>query len=72
MSITRRAPVLPEPADLHVRITPMRRRHLRSVLRIEDQVYPRPWSIAVFHESTYDVAGCSWTRGSSQITNPNT
>jgi hypothetical protein len=25
-------------------ITPMRRRHLRGVLRIEQQVYPRPWS----------------------------
>jgi ribosomal-protein-alanine N-acetyltransferase len=49
MSITRRALVLPEPADLHVRIMPMKRRHLRAVLRIEDQVYPRPWSLAVFH-----------------------
>jgi ribosomal-protein-alanine N-acetyltransferase len=49
MSITRRALVLPEPADLHVVIAPMKRRHLRSVLRIEDQVYPRPWSLAVFH-----------------------
>ena len=49
MSITRRALVLPEPAEMHVKIVPMRRRHLRSVLRIEDQVYPRPWSIAVFH-----------------------
>jgi ribosomal-protein-alanine N-acetyltransferase len=26
----------------------MRRRHLRSVLRIEAQVYPRPWSLALF------------------------
>jgi ribosomal-protein-alanine N-acetyltransferase len=49
MSITRRALVLPEPADMHVRIMPMKRRHLRAVLRIEDQVYPRPWSLAVFH-----------------------
>ena len=49
MSITRRALVLPEPAEMHVKIVPMRRRHLRSVLRIEDQVYPRPWSLAVFH-----------------------
>src|SRR5205823_12179411 len=30
--------------DLEVHIVPMRRRHLRSVLRIESQVYPRPWS----------------------------
>ena len=27
---------------------PMRRRHLRSVLRIEQQVYPRPWSSSLF------------------------
>jgi ribosomal-protein-alanine N-acetyltransferase len=27
----------------------MRRRHIRSVLRIEQQVYPRPWSAALFH-----------------------
>jgi ribosomal-protein-alanine N-acetyltransferase len=26
----------------------MRRRHLRSVLRIESQVYPRPWSLPLF------------------------
>ena len=26
----------------------MRRRHLRSVLRIEAQVYPRPWSLRLF------------------------
>jgi ribosomal-protein-alanine N-acetyltransferase len=26
----------------------MRRRHLRSVLRIEEQVYPRPWSSSLF------------------------
>jgi [ribosomal protein S18]-alanine N-acetyltransferase len=33
---------------LHVQLVPMRRRHLRSVLRIEAQVYPRPWSLALF------------------------
>lgn len=33
---------------LEVRITTMRRRHLRSVLRIENQVYPRPWSLGLF------------------------
>ena len=49
MSITRRALVLPDPADLHVRIAPMKRRHLRPVMRIEQQVYPRPWSLGVFH-----------------------
>jgi len=38
----------PEQAPLDVRITPMRRRHLRAVLRIEAQVYPRPWSMSLF------------------------
>lgn len=42
----------PEPAvpdgDLQVQLVPMRRRHLRSVLRIEGQVYPRPWSLSLF------------------------
>jgi ribosomal-protein-alanine N-acetyltransferase len=33
---------------LHVTIMPMRRRHLRSVLKIEAQVYPRPWSLGLF------------------------
>src|SRR4051794_33117897 len=35
-------------ADVHVTLVPMRRRHLRSVLRIEAQVYPRPWSLSLF------------------------
>ena len=29
-------------------VAPMRRRHLRAVLRIEAQVYPRPWSLRLF------------------------
>ena len=33
---------------LEVEITPMRRRHLPSVLRIEGKVYPRPWSAGLF------------------------
>jgi ribosomal-protein-alanine N-acetyltransferase len=33
---------------LTVQILPMRRRHLRSVLRIEEKVYPRPWSHSLF------------------------
>jgi ribosomal-protein-alanine N-acetyltransferase len=33
---------------LEVHLVPMRRRHLRSVLRIEAQVYPRPWSLSLF------------------------
>ena len=39
---------LPQPDELDVTISPMRRRHLRSVLRIEQQVYPRPWSMGLF------------------------
>jgi ribosomal-protein-alanine N-acetyltransferase len=34
--------------DLVVVVTPMRRRHLRGVLRIEHQVYPRPWSVGLY------------------------
>jgi ribosomal-protein-alanine N-acetyltransferase len=37
-----------DPNSLEVRITTMRRRHLRGVLRIENQVYPRPWSLGLF------------------------
>jgi ribosomal-protein-alanine N-acetyltransferase len=29
-------------------LTPMRRRHLPAVLRIEGKVYPRPWSAGLF------------------------
>jgi ribosomal-protein-alanine N-acetyltransferase len=35
-------------AELEVHLVPLRRRHLRSVLRIEAQVYPRPWSLPLF------------------------
>jgi ribosomal-protein-alanine N-acetyltransferase len=35
-----------EPLD--VQILPMRRRHLRTVLRIETEVYPRPWTMNLF------------------------
>ncbi len=34
--------------ELDVRVLPMRRRHLRSVLRVENQVCPRPWTLALF------------------------
>lgn len=37
-----------DPHDVVVHLVPMRRRHLRSVLRIEAQVYPRPWTIGLF------------------------
>jgi ribosomal-protein-alanine N-acetyltransferase len=31
-----------------VQLVPMRRRHVRSVLKIEQQVYPRPWTHSLF------------------------
>jgi [ribosomal protein S18]-alanine N-acetyltransferase len=34
--------------DQPVQLVRMRRRHLRSVLRIEGQVYPRPWSLTLY------------------------
>ncbi len=43
-----RTEIVPDPGDLEVVIGPMRRRHLRGVLRIEQQVYPRPWSMGLF------------------------
>lgn len=47
-----------------VRIAPMRRRHLRAVLRTEAQVYPRPWTLGLYlgelalpeHQRIYLVA----------------
>lgn len=39
---------IPRPDDPEVTISRMRRRHLRSVLRIEQKVYPRPWSLGLF------------------------
>src|SRR2546423_9424006 len=36
----------PGPADLEV--GRMRRRHLKGILAIERQVYPRPWSASLF------------------------
>src|SRR5437868_6096703 len=33
---------------IEVQITSMRRRHLRSVLRIEAQAYPTPWTHGLF------------------------
>ncbi len=40
------AELKPESVDVH--LTPMRRRHLRTVLRIETEVYPRPWTMNLF------------------------
>jgi [ribosomal protein S18]-alanine N-acetyltransferase len=41
----------PDPAVLV--IEPMRKRHLRQVLAIEERAYPKPWSRSVF-ESELD------------------
>ncbi len=48
---------------LVVHIDEMKRRHLRAVLHIEAQVYPRPWSLGLFmselamrHSRSYTVA----------------
>ena len=46
MSAVRVAEPRTEPFE--VSISPMRRRHLRAVLRIEALVYPRPWSLGLF------------------------
>lgn len=40
--------VAPELHVTGVELAPMRRRHLRSVMRIEGLVYPRPWSLGLF------------------------
>ncbi len=39
---------LPEDVEPSVHIQPMRRRHVRGVLKIEHEVYPRPWSASLF------------------------
>jgi ribosomal-protein-alanine N-acetyltransferase len=49
VSVTKRSLSDRDRDDLTVRIQPMRRRHLRGVIKIENQVYPRPWTIGVFH-----------------------
>lgn len=38
----------PPPGPVPLEVVTMRRRHLRSVLRIEGLVYPRPWSASLF------------------------
>lgn len=43
-----RAPAEPPRVPLPIELSPMRRRHVRDVLVIERQVYPRPWSAALF------------------------
>ncbi|HVA42036.1 MAG TPA: ribosomal protein S18-alanine N-acetyltransferase [Acidimicrobiales bacterium] len=38
----------PDPTSPALALAPMRRRHLRAVMRIESEVYPRPWSVSLF------------------------
>lgn len=38
-----------EHTAIDVQITPMRKRHLRTVIRIETEVYPRPWTMNLFN-----------------------
>ena len=46
MALAREPGIGPEPVEIE--IMRMRRRHLRRVLQIEAQVYPRPWSASLF------------------------
>ena len=38
----------PSPEDRSVEILPMRRRHLKRVVAIEQQVFPTPWSLGLY------------------------
>ncbi len=38
----------PENSPLTVQLMPMRRKHVRSVMRIEQQVYSHPWTTSLF------------------------
>ena len=67
---SRRGPMAAErdPEPLMVHIVPMRRRHLRSVLRIETQVYPRPWTHVAVPERArvaFDAARTSSPRSAA-------
>ena len=44
----RRSIGLEQPAAPDIEIARMRRRHLRGIMAIERQVYPRPWSPSLF------------------------
>lgn len=47
----------PAPGELDVRLTPMRRRHLRAVLRIEGQAGHRGWSLGLFMSELANQTG---------------
>ncbi len=46
-----------------VRIAPFRRRHLRAVVRIEEDAYPRPWSATLFLSELAQRASRRYTVG---------
>ncbi|HMQ25758.1 MAG TPA: hypothetical protein PKA98_07200, partial [Acidimicrobiales bacterium] len=53
------APVAPPRALDDLEIVPMRRRHIRSVLRIEVQSYPKPWTLGLYlSELALGSLGC--------------
>ena len=56
--------------DLVVRISRMRRRHVRAILKIEQQVYPRPWSAAVFASEIDQIAADSPLPGGARRATP--
>jgi ribosomal-protein-alanine N-acetyltransferase len=41
--------VQPSEVDSIMRIEPMKRRHVRSVVAIEDRIFTRPWSAALYY-----------------------
>ena len=64
------APSPPAPDSGPVVITPMRRRHLRQVLRIDHAVYPRPWSLGLYLGELSTTEGRSYLvarRGASVV-----
>lgn len=65
-----RAPDAPAGRAGAVVVTPMRRRHLRQVLRIDHAVYPRPWSLALYLGELSTTEGRSYLvarRGSAVV-----
>lgn len=44
-----------------VTFEPMRKKHIRAILVIEHQVYPRPWTLGIFHDELTGVeSGERW------------
>jgi [ribosomal protein S18]-alanine N-acetyltransferase len=44
-----KGPIYPSEVDSILRIEPMKRRHVRSVVAIEDRIFTRPWSAALYY-----------------------